>query len=1189
MQLTRQLQRVKDKYAPDVSVTQFVKMVNAKALGLQNESQFFEPITLAIHVGKRPRDVMAIKVPVHGNQEGWYDVCRARLGKTLSIDAPLELKTITGRPIRNMTPQELTSAGKLHLYVNGKRFVKERMPDNIPVEYNQRKYLTLAKWVNDNVCNSEALTQTLANALVNKNIYEINAAILPGKEIEQKIQAHLRESAPKSNWHEFVRVMHSNSPTHMSEEASESVLRLISSNMLTYIQRVVGANATKIAQHLSAKETQRAIEEVKKLGGAPLILAVNGNASSSSSADLMHATHEHGFNMYLNVAKEALDVPLVMNTVFDTLYSRPLAIGTCSWDENNDPKQIVNFNKKKKKKTSSSSSSGPAAPIVSTTTSTKTPSSNKGPLTNLMQKTKAKRSGKKNVEEEEEEEEEQQSVPSDSEDEKEPTPKRKGNRKSDDEPEIQRGFAVEPGFPGEGVAPYNPALLNSVAEDVSKFENAAFFIEHLDAVFLQLQSILREPDNNLRRRLEDVIRYGVANADTGRFELNRRYLGGIIGIKTLPPDTPTTNDIEAKLRELKAQKKTQLSFSFIETLYKEIQKSKTATTTRNNNNVVSKENDPSRLRQLLAKAQEAASAVKGLFASAVNAYRQYRLTSDDELERFNAQLTELITNTTNRANKEAEVERLSQQINTITAQQSGTSEESSNKQKNREFAAFIERYYLSKHPKTLKTWENLLESASVVGDNSTFIQELRTIVLAKTTTLYKYGVPDGRNAACILLMAACGVNLNFDRFYPPQRKEEPSESDSQYFLRIIDRTFAMRDNVANEASPDSMNATVIYEMLKLIEKMHRQFQQMARYLLDIARQDSSKAQQYKKDFDKLSKDNRDYLRERKFGFVKKLKLSDFNPSRLPAIEYMAKIWEVPIDNNARKSEGYAFNLWKEIALRAITGVPISEGSNTRVVYESAPFEQKKKKNAEDDDENTEEVAINNHHPWNAQLQTMIASGNVYPSYCNALLARQQLSEDAPYNGDLRETYQMFHLLSGAHISPPGRIMNRKDSPSSSPRRRSRKTDSWKKTNSQFSEDSSLPETMTIEAFIASQQQQQPEKKKEVSSSLPETMTIEAFIASQQQQQQQPEKKKEVSSSLPETMTIEAFIAAQREPPFPEPKRFADVKPFEHVKAEKVAAMKDRMVISSSSSASSKKTTSSKTKLVSVGQAFANFK
>jgi hypothetical protein len=182
-----------------VSVARFVKMVNPAALGFQNVGQFFEPVTLSIHVGKRPRDVMALKVPVHGNEENgrWYDLCRTRLGKTLGIDgSKLELKTITGREVRDMSASELISSGKLHMYVDGKRFVTERMPDNIPVEYNQRKYLTLAKWINDNVCNSEELTQAIAGALVGKDIFQINKEILPGGKVEQTIREHLERSAP---------------------------------------------------------------------------------------------------------------------------------------------------------------------------------------------------------------------------------------------------------------------------------------------------------------------------------------------------------------------------------------------------------------------------------------------------------------------------------------------------------------------------------------------------------------------------------------------------------------------------------------------------------------------------------------------------------------------------------------------------------------------------------------------------------------------------------------------------------------------------------------------------------------------------------------------------------------------------------------------------------------------------------
>jgi hypothetical protein len=73
-----------------------------------------------------------------------------------------------------------------------------------------------------------------------------------------------------------------------------------------------------------------------------------------------------------------------------------------------------------------------------------------------------------------------------------------------------------------------------------------------------------------------------------------------------------------------------------------------------------------------------------------------------------------------------------------------------------------------------------------------------------------------------------------------------------------------------------------------------------------------------------------------------------------------------------------------------------------------------------------QARIEAHHPWNAQihhtLQPLSVNG-AYPTYYNVLHTKQDMTKDAPYVGNVAETYRAYHLFAGLPISPPGLVID----------------------------------------------------------------------------------------------------------------------------------------------------------------------
>jgi hypothetical protein len=66
-----------------------------------------------------------------------------------------------------------------------------------------------------------------------------------------------------------------------------------------------------------------------------------------------------------------------------------------------------------------------------------------------------------------------------------------------------------------------------------------------------------------------------------------------------------------------------------------------------------------------------------------------------------------------------------------------------------------------------------------------------------------------------------------------------------------------------------------------------------------------------------------------------------------------------------------------------------------------------------------EGSIEAHHPWNAMIHHTIQPmmGGAYPAYYNAMHTKQDMTAQAPYIGDLNDTYRAYHLFAGVPVAP----------------------------------------------------------------------------------------------------------------------------------------------------------------------------
>jgi hypothetical protein len=137
----------------------------------------------------------------------------------------------------------------------------------------------------------------------------------------------------------------------------------------------------------------------------------------------------------------------------------------------------------------------------------------------------------------------------------------------------------------------------------------------------------------------------------------------------------------------------------------------------------------------------------------------------------------------------------------------------------------------------------------------------------------------------------------------------------------------------------------------------------------------------------------------------------FNPvvqgqkATVEQLSALANAWRVPVQPTDTKE-----TIAKNIALAREKGVVGDD--KVSHVFSTAPLA---KLYLENGNPAPALAQIETHHPWNAALH----ASEALPAYVGALIGKQDMSEAAPYAGDLSKTYRAFHLFAGKAISPPG--------------------------------------------------------------------------------------------------------------------------------------------------------------------------
>jgi len=322
---TTQVQLWHQQLAPTIPIESFVEYLDADMLGLENRAQFYAPVEFAVHVRgpiSGPAGAVRLHVPVHANED-WLPILEHRIGAMFGVeeDADVELKTLSGRSLDTFSPDELASVGKLNVFIDGQRARMHELPQ-VPMEYSINKMDSIHAWFH---AVKEDLPEMLAQGMIHKSAAEMNAAIAPGGSVEHLIKTHLREST--TDWNEFVRVNHMNSPAYLEEEGSDALLDHIAGSIRSTLRSFVESSADDISTYLQSVEAERVAQQLRADGKdtdeyKPIF--GNTNLQVKVSAD-------DGFDMYHGIMESLFDLPTVETEVVNAIYTKPIA--GCRWEK----------------------------------------------------------------------------------------------------------------------------------------------------------------------------------------------------------------------------------------------------------------------------------------------------------------------------------------------------------------------------------------------------------------------------------------------------------------------------------------------------------------------------------------------------------------------------------------------------------------------------------------------------------------------------------------------------------------------------------------------------------------------------------------------------------------------------------------------------------------------------------------
>lgn len=306
--------------APNVPIGQLVEYLNPTLLGLENKAQFYAPIQFAIHVAgpiSGPAGALRLAVPVYKNPE-WLPVLKARIGKLVGapLGATIDLVTLGNKSIASFPEDQLHRIGKLNVMVDGKRVRLATLP-SVPVEYATNKVASISSWYSDV---KHGLPELLANEFMHKSAAQLDKALSPNGTVKALIAKHIADTT--TDWTEFVRVHHMNSPYEIHPAGAQKVLDTVASGILTTVRDFVKAAAPSISSYLASIESERMARELAATGAD--YQPIFGNTNVEASA-------EDGYELYFGLASSVFALPSVERTVSNTIYIKP--IERCRWTD----------------------------------------------------------------------------------------------------------------------------------------------------------------------------------------------------------------------------------------------------------------------------------------------------------------------------------------------------------------------------------------------------------------------------------------------------------------------------------------------------------------------------------------------------------------------------------------------------------------------------------------------------------------------------------------------------------------------------------------------------------------------------------------------------------------------------------------------------------------------------------------
>lgn len=326
--ITDRVHHLHQVLAPNVPIGVFASQIlRPEALGYEDRSRFYEPVSFGVHITGRannPRGALRISVPVNGNERNWLPIMKSRFARMINMPdmakKQIDFRTVDGRALESFSTEQLPHVGRLHVYIDNVKLNMPSMPA-VPVEYSTKKAEYLKKWI-ANV--AEKLPEFIGEHFAGLDGLGIDNATRPNGSFEKAVRTLLIQSAPDKDWTEFVRIHNMNSPDGLTKDAAVSVATNIAADVRGQMHGLMKSAQKAIKMHLDNMEAKR------DLAGRD---STSHETLFSKTAPVAGEVVEHGTDLFCRLGDDLIASPYFQHSIIDNLYSRPLPIAGCRWDQ----------------------------------------------------------------------------------------------------------------------------------------------------------------------------------------------------------------------------------------------------------------------------------------------------------------------------------------------------------------------------------------------------------------------------------------------------------------------------------------------------------------------------------------------------------------------------------------------------------------------------------------------------------------------------------------------------------------------------------------------------------------------------------------------------------------------------------------------------------------------------------------